>query len=163
MKKLRLIVFVMLIGFGAAIIGVTALAQSTPAPPNPFLAYADVFPGQPASAIEARPFSCQQDYDHVSHPEQTNCKFTPATGVFSSVQAIISEGIVYQLTLTMRDTTLQVGDLEVLLKMPTRYTRDSTAYFFLPGSIVTARTADNTRQFSLFLSIRSVSFTRFTK
>ena len=163
MKKLRFILLVMLIGFGMVIMGVTTLAQYSPAPTNPFQPYDDVFPGQPASAVEARAFSCQQDYDHMGRPDRPICNFTPVTGVFSSVQAIISEGIVYQLTFTMRDTTLRVGDLEVILKMPTRYTQDGTAYFFLPGSIVIASTAGNTRQFSLFLSVWSVSFTKFKK
>jgi hypothetical protein len=163
MKKLRLIVFVMVTGFGVAIIGLTTLAQSTPAPPNPFLAYANVFPGQPASTVEARAFSCQQDYDHFSHPEDVHCTLFPTSDVFSCVEAKISKNTIYQLTFTMRDNTLRVGDLAVFLKMPTRYTDYGTAYFFSPGSIVIAKTADYAKRVSPFSPIWSISFTRFTK
>ncbi len=163
LSPLLLIVCVISFGFAVVITGVTTLAHDGPAPPNPFPAYADVFPGQPASAVEGRTFSCQQDYDHFSHPEDVQCTLFPTSDVFSSVEAIISKNTIYQLTFTMRDNTLRVGDLEVFLKMPTRYTDYGTAYFFSPGIIVIAMTADNTRQFSPFLPVWSVSFTRFTK
>src|SRR5260221_10758722 len=61
------LVGVMLIGCTGLILSVMALAQHTPAPLDPFPAYADVFPGQPDSAVAAQAFSCKQDYDHINY------------------------------------------------------------------------------------------------
>ena len=165
LSPLLLMVFVMVVGFGVVIIGAKAVAQYTPLPSNPFPAYADVFPGQPASALETRAFSCQQeqdyDRDHYNLPEELYCTFTPTAGVFSYVAVKIYEDIIYQVTFTIRERSLQVGDLEMFLKMLKLHTLHRAAYFFLPGSFVIARTAGYTGQFSLFLPVWSVSFTEY--
>ncbi len=160
-SPLWLIVGVMLIGCAVVIMSVTALAQHTPVPLDPFPAYADVFPGQPGSAVEAKAFSCKQDYDHINYPEYVYCMFTPISGVFSRVEAKISNGTIYQLTFTMRDNTIRVGDLAVFLIIPTHQTLDGELYFYLPESFVIVRTADYVSRFSPFLSIRNVSFVKW--
>jgi hypothetical protein len=123
-------------------------------------------PGQPASALEGRGFTCWSDsYNYYAgHPENHDpteefCIFTPAEGVFSSVETVISRDTIQTLTFILRDNTLQVGDLEKLLEMPMLHTLHNTAYFFLPEDFVIVKTADFTEQFSLFLSVWSISFT----
>jgi hypothetical protein len=152
-----LIVVITLVGFAVVTISASLVAQYRPTPHNPFPAYADVFPGQPASAVEARAFSCQN-----YAPAETSCIFTPAAGAFLSVQAVMSEDKIHDLTFVLRDNTLQVGDLEMFLKMPTLHTLYRAAYFYLPGSFVRVRTAAYSGQFSLFLPILSISFTKLS-
>jgi len=90
-SPLVFIVSIMVGGFAVAILGVRAVAQSIPTTPapNPFPAYADVYPGQPMSAVETRGFSCQYSYDlyhrpsDVHRPTEASCVFTPASGMFS--------------------------------------------------------------------------------
>jgi len=53
---LRLIC-ILLTGFAVVTIEVRALALTTTALPNPFLAYSDILPGQSTSAIATRAFS----------------------------------------------------------------------------------------------------------
>ena len=161
-----LIVVMMLAGFAVVSISAKVVAQYTPAPQNPFPAYADIFPGQAMSALEARGFSCQYFYDFYhrptedSPPTEASCFFTPAAGIFLSVKANISAGTLCTLIFTLRDNTLQVGDLEMLLKMPKLHMMHGSAYFTLPGSFVIARTANYAGEFSLFLPIWSITFTK---
>jgi hypothetical protein len=167
LSPLLLIVIVLLIGFAVINLGVRTLAQYSLPPSNPFPAYADIFPGQPANAILSREFSCWgNDFYEYSYAvayglTQESCIFifTPAEGIFSHVEAVISGDTIQTLTFLLRDKTLQVGDLEKLLEMPTLHTLHNTAYFFLPEDFVIAKTVDFTGQFSLFLPVWSISFT----
>ncbi|MEO8606289.1 MAG: hypothetical protein ABI690_00280 [Chloroflexota bacterium] len=151
-----LIVVIMLVGFGVMNMSVTALAQYSPAPVNPFPAYADIFPGQPASAVEARTFSCQ-NYT----PAETSCTFTPTGGAFLSIQVGISEGIIRDLIFILRDNTLQIGDLEMFLKMPTLHRIRRGVSFFLPESVVIAKISGYPQRFSQFLYVSKVTFTNY--
>lgn len=159
------IVFTLLVGLAVVNMGVRALAQFAVPPANPFPDYADVLPGQPATALETRAFSCQLNYDfyydrtETADPIEESCIFTPSAGIFSSIQVMRLQGVIQQTTFILRDNTLQVGDLEKLLEMPTLYSRYHTAYFFLPEDFVIAKTTGYVRHFSLFLSVWSVTFT----
>lgn len=153
-----LTVVILLIGFGVVSLGLMVLARYTPAPTNPFPAYADVFPGQPMSAVEARAFSCSVDHDYYLYADIA-CILTPTEGVFSSIQIVVSGGIIRRITFIMRDNTLLVGDLARFLGMPTVHRLYRTAYFFLPASLVRAETIGHGEQFSLFLPVWSVTFT----
>lgn len=165
LSPLLVIVFVLLVGFAVVNMGVRALAQYGTPPANPFPDYADVLPGQPATALETRAFSCQLNYDYyydrteTADPIEESCVFIPSASFFSSVEVIISEGIIHQTTFILRANTLQVGDLEKLLEMPMLHNLYHTAYFFLPEDFVIVKTAGYVRHFSLFLSVWSVTFT----
>jgi hypothetical protein len=154
LTPLLLIMVIILVGFAVVTIGGRLVAQYSPTPPNPFPAYADVFPGQPASAVQARAFSCQS-----YAPAETVCIFTPVAGAFLSVQVVISEGTIHNLTFILCDNTLLVGDLAMFLGMPTVHRLYHTVFFFLPSSLVKAETIAHGEQFSLFLPVRSITFT----
>ena len=168
LSPLLLIVFSVVVGFAVVTISVRAVAQYTPSPPDPFPDYADIFPGQPASAIETRTFSCEAIYNYNhdltkdTEPMQELCTFIPAEGVFSSVEASLSGGIIYQLTFIMRDNTLQVGDLAQLLGMPPIHRFKRTAYFLLPTSLVRADPIGQRKRFSLFLPVWSITFMKLS-
>jgi hypothetical protein len=165
LSPLLVIMFVLLVGFTVVNMGVRALAQFAVPPANPFPDYADVLPGQPVTALETRAFSCWNDYNYYhSHPEnydltEESCILTPPDGVFSSIQVMRLQGVIRQTTFILRDNTLQVGDLEKLLDMPTLHSFYRTAYFFLPEDFVIAQTAGYIEHFSLFLPVWSISFT----
>jgi hypothetical protein len=164
LSPLLRIAFIMLLGFALVTMSVRALAQYSLSLPNPFPAYADIFPGQAASMAEARGFSCQRSYDYYDATEDhvptlEACIFAPPEGIFSSVQVIISDGIIRESIFLIRNNTLQVGDVERFLEMPVLHTLHRTAYFFLPGSFVIVQTVGYARQFSLFLPAWSISFT----
>lgn len=161
LSPLLLIVVILLVGFAVIMLGVRSLAQFTPSPPNPFSAYTDVFPGQLMSAVDIRLFSCDKDYDYYLYAA-IKCTFNPVGGFFSSIELIVVQDIIHQITFILRDNTLQVGDLKKLLKVPIIHRLYHTVYYFLPKSVVRAETIDYGERFSLFLPIRNVSFTKLT-
>jgi hypothetical protein len=167
LSPLLLMVSVLLIGFAVVNMGMRALAQYIAPPANPFPAYADIFPGQPANAILSREFSCwgnnfyEYSYTVAYGLTQESCIFifTPAEGIFSHVEAVISGDTIQTLTFILRDNTLQVGDLMRFLDVPIIHRLYHTVYFLLPTSVVRAETIDYGERFSLFLPVWNVSFT----
>jgi hypothetical protein len=154
------LVLIILSGFTIANLAVRTMGQyTTLRPPNPFSEFADVFPGQPATAAEARAFSCQDKYNYSATGHDLTilyCEVTPAESIFSSVQIIISQNVIRQCIFVTRDNTLKVGDLAIFLETPAIYSNYQVTYFSLPSGFIIAGTA---RHFSLFLSVLSVSFT----
>lgn len=160
LSPLMTCVFIMLVGFTVVMLGMRSLAQYMPSPPNPFPAYAGIFPRQPASAISSWDFSCWSiDSSDYHDPTQESCIFTPAEGVFSKVEVVTARGTIQKLTFILRDNSLQVGDLELLLKIPTIHIFYHVVYFFLPESLVIVETSDHSAQFSRFLPVSTISFT----
>ena len=157
------IVFSVLVGFSVAIAGVRAVSQAQHGPVllDPFSAYADIFPGQPESAVKTRPFSCEKYY-HEYPDAETDCTFAPPEGIFSHIDVAISGGTIFQLTFIIRDNTLNIGDLARLLGMPAMRRFYRTTYFILPTNLVRADTIDHGEQFSLFLPVWSITFMKLT-
>jgi hypothetical protein len=149
----------MVVGFAIVNIGVSGLAHKPFLPVNPFAEYVDVFPGQPKSAIEARGFSCQEPvYNYGNASLEEYCDWNPESGVFSSVAVMIYQQVVHQISFTLRDNRLRVGDMATWLeKSDVKVYRD-TVYFTLPDSLVIAKTRANARHFSLFRPVWQVSF-----
>ena len=153
-------VFILLTGFTAANVGVRSLALTASVPSNPFVAYADIFPGQPASAIEARRFSCPSVYDDYQPPTGLYCTLTPVDDVFSNVTVVIFGGTIHQMTFIMRENRLTVGDLELIFETRAVHKFPHVAYFALPrqGSFAITDTIDYARRLSVFLPVRSITF-----
>jgi hypothetical protein len=159
LSPLLLTLVVLLISFAVVNLGLRAVAQYAVPAPNPFLPYADVFPGQPARAVEVRGFSCFNDASHYNHdPIEQRCILSPAIGIFSGVEAIISAGIIRQITFNLRDKTLQGGDLEIFLEMPTLHVFNHVAHFILPRRFIIANNG-YPKRFSPYLPVWSISFT----
>jgi hypothetical protein len=113
LKRLPLLraVFLMWIIFTLANMGTRLLAQYTPLAPNPFPAYADIFPGHLASAVPARALPCLNAYDQVE-PETQVCVLEPEGGLFSEVRLKLVESTIEEVTFVVRGNTLAVGELE---------------------------------------------------
>jgi hypothetical protein len=159
LPPLLCIVLLTLMVLTVANMGTRSLAQYMPALPDPFPDYADILPGQPASAVQARGFSCDQGYSSYLNTTHILCTLIPAGGDFSSIQVRTNEGNIRETTFIMRDNRLKVGDLERLLDTRSAHSPDHVANFFLPKYVVIAKTIDPVGHFSRFLPVWSISFT----
>ena len=162
LKSLPLrLAFILVTGFAVTNIVAHALGLTARALPNPFAAYADIFPGQPASAIEARGFSCPSNYNDYQPPTGIYCTFTPADGVFFHVAVVLFKGKIHQISFIMHKNTLTVGDLELIFETGAVHKFPRTAYFALPRqrSFAIAKTIDSDGRFSVYLPIWNIAFT----
>ena len=163
LKSLPLrLAFILLTGFTVAILGAHTFALNGPRLSNPFAVYADIFPGQPASAIETRAFSCPSDHNYYQAPSGLYCSFTPENGAFSYIGVVILGNIIQQITFIMRENRLTVGDLELIFETRAVHKFAHTVYFALPrqGNFAITRTSGYEGRFSVFLPVRSIYFTR---
>ena len=153
---------ILLTGFAIANIGTRILALTATALPNPFAAYADILPGQPANAIETRAFSCPSNHNYYQAPSGLYCTFTPVDGVFSNVTVVILGSIIQQTNFIMRENKLTIGDLELIFETRAFHKFPHTAYFALlmQGSFALAKIIGYGGQFSVFIPVGEISFTR---
>ncbi len=152
---------VLLMGFTIANFGARALLLRDVARPNPFAAYADLFPGQPASALETRAFSCPSHHNYFEAPSGLYCTFKPVDGAFSNIGIVILEGEIHEIVLTMRENIFTVGDFEMIFETRAVHKFPPVVYFSSPqtGSSATINTIGYTGQFPVFLLISKISFT----
>ena len=161
-------VLMILAGLAGMAIAARAAAQFIPIIPtsDPFATYTDIFPGQPVSALQTRIFSCRLPHDNAQdstsrhNPIEKSCIFIPTRGVFSSIEAKFFGDAIDKLIFTVRINTLRVGDLESILGTPPIHVFEREVYFVSPKHLVAVKTAAYTGQFSLFLPVSSISFTR---
>jgi len=137
-------VLILLSGFALANICATILAKSTApalAPDNPFLEYANLFPGQPISAMEGGGFTCWNSHT-TNGSFVPACRVTPPSGAFSNIDLFISAGNIRQITFILRDDRLKAGDLVLLFGKPSfrRYTHN--VFFFWSNLFVHVSTTD---------------------
>ncbi len=135
-------VVILLAGFGLTNVGVAAFAQSIQpvrASSNPFLEYADIFPGHTLSETPARPFFCWTSNSY-NHAWEVSCRFTPASEVFSRVEIILANGIIRQTSFTLRDNLLNVGELVLLFDEPRFRAYPGIAFFFWSNLFVLVST-----------------------
>jgi hypothetical protein len=154
-----LVVLVMLVGFTGVNVAAMGLGGQATRPPDLFSSFADVFPGQPRSAVVARGFSCAMGTYPVLPDEY--CTLSPAAGAFTQVGAVVSHGIVIRTDFILRSGSLRFGDLAELWGVPENqeYEGHHVADYFWHGKGVSASAFFDTGRFSLFLPVRSVSFT----
>lgn len=134
---------ILLSGFALATIGAMAFAQSTvpSLPPfNPYLEYADIFPGQRLSSADGRAYSCWGNYFKNKPASEVSCRFTPASGPVENVTVSISEGIIHQTTFTMRENRFNVGDVVMLFNVSYFNWHPSRVYFFWNNLLVIVST-----------------------
>jgi hypothetical protein len=160
-RKLPSIVLVVLCAWlGIVIVSMTvvAIGRSAPIPPNPFASFADVFPGQPRSAITAWDFSCViNSYAAFDGVPNEYCTFNPATGTFSQVRIAIYKNVIQSIVFVLRENTLTVGDLMLLWGRVTVRGINRAAYFYWHRSGIAATAVNHSGQFSLLLPVRSVT------
>jgi hypothetical protein len=123
---------IVLTGLTLTNIGLRTLAHSTQsvqAPSNPFLEYADVFPGQASQALNSRPFSCGNIYAYGSS-SATACTVVLSSGIFSDIETTVWDGLIHQTTFTLHDDAMKIGDLVLLLGNPHFRAYPRRAFFF---------------------------------
>jgi hypothetical protein len=147
-------VFIMLTGFAVVTVGARVLAESTVVPFDPFSAYADIFPGQSMTAVKARGLLCR-DVMYQIHEEV--CTLTTTSGDITGVNVTISTDIIRLITFTMRENSLNVGDLLLLTGVRNFNTYPEVAFFFSIKGLIIAYTGPVAKPF-LFRPVRTVSF-----
>jgi hypothetical protein len=145
----------LLIGFAIVSLGVWVLGRSVAPSPNPFAAYADIFPGQPASAVEARKFLCSSGlYNYL---QNEHCTINPTTGAFSQVGVVLSDEIIIEISFRLRGDTFRVGDLMLLWGAPMVYEYSRSVYLHWRSQGVFALVRGYS-EFSLYLPIPRIAF-----
>lgn len=126
-----------------------------------FLAYVNVFPGQPASAtaLEEHGFLCFMDTLPSPADASEYCSSTPQTGLFSRMNVTIWDGVVTRVEFTVNENLLSVGHLALLWGRPEDIQvvgNIATARWSIPGATVLAIFAYDQR-FSYFAPVAQVS------
>src|SRR5262245_27150906 len=102
-SPLYLVVVVFAVGgFTLMSLSVKAAIRFMPVPFDWFTAYADVFPGNPRSALHARGFSCPASAYGAYRASQETCFLQLKEGVFSAITVLVSEESVLQISFAMR-------------------------------------------------------------
>src|SRR5262245_30880283 len=70
-------------------------------PDNPFLSYADVFPGQLRRAAVMRDFVCFDKVFPSPADVSEQCAFLPENGLFFQVNVTVWDGVITQLIFTL--------------------------------------------------------------
>jgi hypothetical protein len=152
--------FVVVAIFTAVYAGARMLAGDTAAPFNPFAPYADVFPGQPRSAVVDRGFSCPsvRDYDTYQDTSEETCIFRPESDPFFDVQVVLSSDSIHQIMFAIHDNRLRVGNLIALWGKPEVQVKSHLVYLFWRSRKINALAPRDTGRFSLFLPVWKVYF-----
>jgi hypothetical protein len=144
------------LGISAMVACILTLTRFMQPSPNPFASFADVFPGQPRSAIEARGFSCALT-PYPTYAEA--CIYWPKTGDFSLVRiAFSSPDAVSSISFGARDNTLRLGDLVALWGRPEVHKYGRSTYFFWFDGRVTGMASADVERVSLFSPVASIRF-----
>ena len=149
------------IGVAILVLAMTALTRFAQSPSNPFSAYTDILPGQPRSALVMRGFSCSYEHEITIEPFQSPisqfCRLRPETGVFDLIGVILDDNVIKQVTFSLRDHSLTVGDLAQWWGKPELFSpRAAWIGFSWPDMSVTAYTQSVNRKFSYFSPLTHV-------
>ena len=112
-----LVVLVLVSGFSVVILSIRLLPQTAP-PPDPFVSFADILPGQSKSDLAEQRFLCSTADHNYVEPLEEVCVFDPPTGIFSTVAVSFVNDVSDGGFLFVRDGTLKVGDLVKLWGKP---------------------------------------------
>jgi hypothetical protein len=146
-------------GFGMVIMSVVGLMHYASPPSDPFAAYADVFPGQPISALEARGFVCtlwEDDYYHEA--SERHCSLHLETGDFTDLVAFSSSKIISRISFMIRDNAISMGDLVGWLAI-SEFRLQGSLLFIWRGNVGVARFIHPNKKFSILRRMWLVTLT----
>lgn len=156
-----LVAVITLTGFTTVGLGAIVFAQHGDPPANPFAAYADIFPGQPGSAVVARGLSCAANaHNYYQSEDYETCILDPTASAFSQIWVGISNGIIEQTDFVIQDQRLRVGDLTSILGANYRRNRSPLVAFYWRGRSTLAWI--NTDQMSPFSPVWKLTFTNMS-
>ncbi len=158
----RRLMFGVLLGVMVIVAGALALTRLVQPPTNPFSAFSDLFGSDARQAALARGFTCQ-DMMFPSHTQTLSsyCAQRNTDKMFSGIFLRMSGNTTREISFSLRDNTLTLGDLASLWGEPAIRLYCETVVASWPAHRIVSMVAPSrTGHFSYFLPIISVSFTR---
>ncbi len=158
--SIRLPAYMSLMLLVSAVIAVVVVGWTIPVrqaeqPPNAFIDYTAVLPGQPRSAVVGMGFSCNSGN---SSGTSDYCTRATADGPFSLVAVTLSDGIVSRTSFSVHKGTLTIGDLALMWGRPhIRLYRQSTVFEW-PSLGVSAEGWVEGRRFSYAIPVLRIAF-----
>jgi hypothetical protein len=153
-----LVMFFLLLGFAAVSAGTGALGRSAELPSDPFVSFADLFPGQPRSAVVARRLSCLTTANNGMYYDAPIeiCSLWPEDGIFSQVAVKVKEDVIQNTLFLLRENTLRIGDLMLMWGQQAVHSYNQGTYFSWDDNYHTASVINHTGRLSFFLPVRKV-------
>ena len=149
------LILLLLSGMVIVCVAWIALVRQDVYPPNPFLAYSALFPGQKWNPKAAQGFICPQ-IDVVAGSNY--CTFSPTNGPFWLVDLVTHEGVVTSVTFGVRDGAIRVGDLAVLWGKPTIQLFQRSGLFKWPTIRASADGISGSWGFSYHFPLAHITF-----
>jgi len=131
-------------------VGFTALMRLNTPIPNPFIPYADIFPGQSHRTVLLHGFSCQFSPQY--------CTSAPANSPFALISVTLASGVVKHLDFAMRPNTLTMGDLPVEWGKPQIQIFQESVLLNWNSLGISANAWTVSRHFSYFMALTRISF-----
>lgn len=153
------VVLGMILGLAAIVIGVREFAHLWAGTSDHlFTEFRHIFPGQSASDIEAKGFSCGEDKPKYYSADKQYCFWIPQEGAFSRVEVVIKKDAVHQVNFLLRDQSLRIGDVAAILESSDFHSHPGIVIFHLPDLFVVARSLANIKPFSFYTPVSIVTF-----
>jgi hypothetical protein len=135
----------------------TAIASNQP-PFDPFVAYADIMPGQSRETVLERSFHCQ--FNEPPNYYGEFCSLTPETGIFSEIWVSFANGAgrVSRVVFIAHDQTLVLGNLGRLWGKPQTKIFGQMVNFRWPKMHIVTVLQNYNGHFSYWLPITYVAF-----
>lgn len=111
--------------------------------PNPFVEYADIFPGQNRQTAEIHGFGCQQATNNYSYYSSgyATCTLLPASGAFSQIDVLVDKDVIVESKFWIRDNALRFGDLMLTMDMQNLRTYPDELFFFWDNLFINVKTS----------------------
>lgn len=153
------VVFTMAVGFTVIIVGTSEVAHYIVPPPNPFLAYAEIFPGNPESALAGKGFTCLDKAKSYYYAyTEIQCVVSPADGDFVMIEVAVYSGIIHEISFLMRDSSLMLGDVVRLFNVSDFKSNAHGIVFSWEGSTGTAWSCPDIKGITLFCPVQRITF-----
>jgi hypothetical protein len=153
------VIALLVASFALISLGAVTMSKYIPPPPNPFVAYLDIFPGQPMSAVVQRGFSCQSIENYYTNPPESRCILTLTNRIFSTIQVAGSNQRVREIKFTLSENRLRLGDLLVMFGLPRFRSYPQITFAFWRDYFVSAPTSGRAMVNPVSQPVWSVAFT----
>ena len=150
--------------FTTLTIGIQMAGAFMQAPPDPFAAFVDIFPGQPRNALETRGVNCPVRHSsEFGAPAYDTCEVRPATGPFLQVRVALSKDVIRQIEFVPQDTRIRVGDLINMWGLPLTYRSQNVRYYYWTGSNIQASAIIRSERHNILSPVARVSIVKLVE
>jgi hypothetical protein len=154
--------FLLFVSLSTVILVVNVLAKHLNAHdlPDPFIAFANVMPGQSMDTLklEAQGFSCHDNTLPSPADISQDCMRAVPTGSFSHINLTIWDGVIQWLDLKVREHDLNVGDLSLRWGSPEVRIEGNWVHLSWPNRHVTGLGWSHNGQFTYFQALSYITF-----